>query len=464
MPCPAVARAILLHGGRETGARLTSGLVFKAAGDVSPSTFRSAGKDIGAYQNTPGGRFFDTTARGRIAFGPGAGLVVGLSVGAETVRATLVDANGWTYYHHESDRMERQLDAEPTVVIDRARAAAAHVLQAAFDEGELLVDGALPLLGWAVAWPEPIDRSRKPVGNILRHHSWRNGRPLDQRLRQHFNVRDVPSYALPDAHAAAIAVAHRLTHDKKHLEWKHPQLTLVLRLAGTVGGGVVVLEPKQESTTHGDTSGFVDSYLLGGVDNHAGQLGHAPVRPTVVDELTDAGINGVGPLESTPCSCVPDGPEASPGHLEQYASVPTILHRLHPDLPRGEALSTILDEPDSDAHHRGLTDVGAVVGDTLLGAVAVLNPAGIVLSGSLTVKAVHDEIERRLDAAHTFGTLPTVDRLTGQENNFARAKGAALALIRNQVHRRLEELLDDEREAVTRNVKALTTPLSENPL
>lgn len=460
----AVARAILLRGNREPGSLLQRKALLKAAGDTPLTTYRSAGEFIGAHRGSPGLRFFDGSTSGRIAFGPGAGLAVGVSIGAQSVRAALVDANGWVREKYESERLPQQLAREPRIVLERVRNAAAIVLQRAFEDGRLLVDGALPLLGWAVAWPTPVNREQQPVSHALEHPSWRNGQPLDQRIRTTLGVRDMTTYAMNDAHAAAIAVAHLETHHRDYLRWRYPRLTIVLRVAGNIGGAVIVIEPPQRDGGHGDTSGFVDSVLLGGVDSHAGQVGHAPVSTQLLGDLNATKPEGLGEIEGLKCSCAPPDDEPAPSHLESFASVLPLTRRTHPDLERGEALDAILADPGSATHKRALQDVGAIIGDTLIGPVTMLNPAHIVLSGSLAVPAVHDEIERRLARALTFGTLPDVSALSGDSNDYSRAAGAALALIRNQVHRRLDELLDDERSTVTENIRDLTRPLAANPL
>lgn len=67
---------------------------------VAPNTFRSDnnGGMIGAVGSEEGVRFFDSSKRNSLAFGPGAGLVVGISIGYESLRAAIFDANG--QHHH----------------------------------------------------------------------------------------------------------------------------------------------------------------------------------------------------------------------------------------------------------------------------------------------------------------------------------------------------------------------------
>src|SRR5665811_49489 len=155
-PISDVAQAILLRGSPITGKRTRRNTIFERA-DVPAGTFRTAAEQIGSKQGGPGLAFFDSTQAGHIAFGPGAGLAVGVSVGAENVRALLVDANGWDYHRHESEPLTDQLAAEPAVVVERIRSAVLTVLKTTIEKTpQLVVDGTLPLLGCAVAWPTPV--------------------------------------------------------------------------------------------------------------------------------------------------------------------------------------------------------------------------------------------------------------------------------------------------------------------
>jgi predicted NBD/HSP70 family sugar kinase len=459
-----VARGILLRGSAETGRRLDRDALFKAIGNVRLTTFRSAAADLGAQRSRPGLRFFDSSVNGKISFGPGAGLAVGASVGAESIRAVLVDANGWEYHPVEGPRLVGQSAAEPGIVLSRIKETVACVLDKALDDSSLLVDGNLPLLGWAVAWPTPIDRGGRPNGYALGHHSWRSGQPLNQRVALTLGVTDMAAFSLNDAHAAAIAIAHHETHQLEHLKWTHPKLTVVVRLAGNVSGAVIIVEPKRSDPEHGDVSGFVGSILLAGIDNCAGEIGHAPISRETIEEIDDRiHVNGLSQLVQANCSCTPTGGK-TPAHLEAYASVLALTQRLYPDLEHHDALQTILTDPDNDRHTAGLRDVGTLVGDTMIGPIAILNPAAITLTGTLAMPVVRDEVRSRVDAAHRFGTQPAIGALRGQVNDYVSAKGAALAMIRNLVHRRMDEILDDYKDTVSENVAGLAKLIDKNPL
>ncbi len=440
------------------------------AAGVGWDTFRAAAKDLGAYQKTPGLAFFDAGKQNQLAFGAGAGLALGISVGAENVRGVLVDANGWQYYPQESDRMSGQLAAEPSVIIGRIKEIASKVIDAALGETEFaLVDGALPMLGCGVAWPTPIDRDYNPIGQSLAHNAWRSGKHLDQRVKDALGIDEFRSYSLNDARAAAIAIAHRETHEKDALSWKHSMVTMVLRLAGNLGGAVIVLEPPRMHRATGPrmpefrTSGFLNSILIGGVDNLAGEIGHVPISPGVIATLNKNRPKNLGKLAAERCSCSSNG--AKPVHLQAFASVLPVTKRVKPTEKRGIALDAIVARPDDEPQRRALEDAGLLVGGALVGIVRVLNPAKIVVTGSLALPVVCKQIKARIDEDNSLGRSPAVPTpALKEEDDYLRARGAALALIRNTVHRNLDELFDGSKDEVADRVSALTVKLSSNPM
>lgn len=61
--------------------------------------------------------------------------------------------------------------------------------------------------------------------------------------------------------------------------------------------------------------------------------------------------------------------------------------------------------------------------------------------------------------------MPTVGTmLERRDDDFLRARGAALALIRNEVHRSMDKLMAGNRTDVAERVEALTIKLKSNPL
>lgn len=461
-PCLTVARGLLLHGRSERGARLGRKELLDGLG-VDASTFRSSGELIGSIRARPGSRFFDSSIAGRLAFGPGAGVVVGVSVGTESLRAALVDANGWCHHAHESEPQRGQLEAEPEVVIDRIGHAIGAVLDRALHDDALLVDGALPVLGWAVAWPTPIARNGLPVGNALVHPRWHHGQPLSQRVAKRAGVSGVHSYSLNDARAAAVAVARHQTRSSGYLDWRHPRLALVLRVAGGTGAAAIIVEPPRNAG-HGQwESGFSRSILIGGIDNHAGEIGHTPTDMALVERLNRDRPAGLLPLVPGRCSCALPGRD-HPAHLEAFVSSGALAARLDEAAPTHEVLSRIVDDPSDELHARALDDLGVLLGSALVNPAAMLNPATITLTGALALPPLRRGIERTLAEAHTFGTHPEVVALEGFENRFIRAEGAGLTLLRVVVYRRLAALLDHDGFTTAQNIQRLTVKLDENPV
>lgn len=230
--CLRVARAILLHSPVDPAERRDRKWLLRTAGNVADSSFRDSGHELGSKPTHPGLRFFDTRTKGKLAFGPGAGLAVGVSVGSESLRALIVDANGWCYHEVEAPAEPKQLDQSPEALLNRIRDVVLEVVEKGRGNPDLLVDGNLPLLGCAVAWPSPITRTFYPHGHALSHDDWRGGAPLDQRVVRLLNLGDISSYALNDTHAAAIAVAYLQTHNPEALSWDHSRLNVIVRVAG----------------------------------------------------------------------------------------------------------------------------------------------------------------------------------------------------------------------------------------
>lgn len=462
--CLKVAQGLLNHGRLSEKERLGRTNLLDQV-DVPDGTFRHAGEYLGAKRRPPGLRFFDSSVDGRLAFGPGAGLVVGVSIGTESLRATLVDANGWVRESYDAEAQAGQLDASRDELLERIRGVVGEVLRRAVDRPELLVDDELPLLGSAVAWPTPISHAKRSVGHALPHRSWGRGEPLDLLVGERLGIRNLPCFALNDAHAAAIGVAHRLTHLPEYQSWKHPQLTIVLRLAGAIGGAVILVEPPEDGRRRGDRTerryraGFQESILLAGLDNHSGGLGHVPVDPGFVEAL-NAGVPAeLGKIEPHSCHCTP-ADETVPHHLEAYASAMSLARRLDRERTMHEVLGDVLADQEDKRHARALSDVGKLVAQALTGPVAVLNPSRVVITGLLAVQPVSDVIETRLRDEPHFGARATVEPLPEPDNRNIRAQGAALALIRVRLHRRLESLLVDDRDDAARLVAGLTTRLS----
>jgi predicted NBD/HSP70 family sugar kinase len=459
--CAKVARGLLLYGPRLQGEGGMGKSQFLDQVGVNDSTFRGAAGDIGGKESHPGLRFF-RVSEGSIAFGPGAGLVLGVSVGTTSLRAGLVDANGKLWHQYDSDPRADQLQTEPEVLLDRIRDAAQQVWNKALQKGELLTNGALPLLGVSVAWPDAIDRDRRPSGHMLAHPGWRGNQSLPQRVARHLNIDPHRCHALNDANAAAIAVAFARTCDRDHDIQNHPELTMVLRLAGGVGGATIIIEPPDRKDPLGAVSGFPDSLLIGGVNHLAGEIGHVSLPDAAIREANLKRPNDLPTLHRVKCSCCERSSRAAPPHLEAYTSVAAITERVEPDLDRSEALELILERQDKKSS-RALEDIGTLVGAALIGPVAWLNPASIVLTGSLATPEVERALDRRIADSHPITSHPNVRHLKGEENAYVRVKGAALAILRAKIHRELASILVAPKGKLSERVAGLTAAYEKPP-
>ncbi len=93
----------------------------------------------------------------------------------------------------------------------------------------------------------------------------------------------------------------------------------------------------------------------------------------------------------------------------------------------------------------------------------MLNPATITLTGMLAVPTVEHAVNEYLLGSKPFGNHPDVKSMHGEANRLIRVRGAALAVLRAQVHRKMTELVGGSREEARKHVKALTEPLKRFP-
>lgn len=457
-PCTKVARGLLLYGLNIEEGTLTRSK-FMAKIGVAPNTFRAAGEDLGSKKRDPGLRFFDSSANEWIAFGPGAGLALGISIGTASIRATLVDANGKMHCEHEGETSSEQLSMDPDAFMRRVADAARAVLQEGLSRRKLLVRDALPLLGVAVAWPTPIDRDKKPVGPSLADDTWRlSGRSLTDRVAEALHVPIERVYVLNDAHAAAMAVAFDRTRDQSDNEYlQHSELEIVVRLSATVSAATVIIEAPTAGTQsddhglYGPTSGIIRSSLISGRDGHAGEIAHLPVSQATLSALDTGAVTELGPLVAVRCSCSGSGQQV-PDHLEAFTATEAVAARLAPGKHIGPTIHDLRGERPDARQRRVLEDVGVLLGDALGGPVAMLNPAGITLTGALAVPTVQHTMRSHLTKIQAYGTAPAVRILPNDDNKYVRARGAGLAVTRRAVYRRLIPLLDGSKAAVRRNV------------
>ncbi|HEX6204947.1 MAG TPA: ROK family protein [Solirubrobacterales bacterium] len=458
--CVKAARGLWLYGSEMRDRNMTRA-EFCEELHINDDIFRSHGEDLGVRPSNPGLRFFEAT-RNVLAFGPGAGLVLSASIGTQSLRAALVDANGQLHCKAEAEHDPEQLAFHPDDLLNRLRDTFGQVLERAFDEKKLLVAEKLPLMRVAVAWPAPVTREKQTVGHALQNEGWRRGDPLDSRVAQRLKVRQDRSDAINDAAAAAVGVAYLQTTTPEHRRQENPRLAMVLRLSGGIGGATIVVEPKESNEKLGSTSGFRRSILTGGLEHLAGEIGHIPVEPALVEKLNRERDEGLGEVEAAGCSCVPPGQE-SPRHLEAYVGAASVARRIDPSAAAVQVAKSMIAEPEKDVHSRVLEDVGTLVGKSLVAPVAMLNPATIVLTGALAVDPVATALETAVSEDHVLGRMPEVTPLDPEENDFIRVKGAGMVVLRAHLLRELPKLLRGPKASLTGKVRRLTEALPKIP-
>lgn len=442
-------QAMLAQGGR----RPTHADLADVAG-VNERTIGNVVSEFSAARRLVGGR----PAR----FGPGMGLVLGLSFGAESLRGALVDANGVAHVALEDPPTENQQAQAPEVLLRRLRHMAVRVLTAALDDASLgLVDpdtGDLPLLGIAVAVPSPLDRSKRLVGKALSDGGWRKSPdgsghvlPLPERIAAEFGDPFSPDrcHALNDVSAAALAVAFDESRDRAgdpdDEQWR---VALVVRVGGGLGAATIVHAPHNNRRLS-----FIDSRLVEGTNGLAGELGHLPIGRRLIEDM-NAASDDLAPMlyDKWKCSC------GRLHHLEAFASGAALVRRLEASgyvlSANGEGrtglLRAALSGEVDDLQRSALVDAGRILGRALAGPILMLDPFSITLTGSLATEHLVDGIRRERNAwANTIRDSVEIHHRGGAEQAHLICRGAALAVLRRLVYR---DFLDDKGHRVPTTV------------
>lgn len=86
------------------------------------------------------------------------------------------------------------------------------------------------------------------------------------------------------------------------------------------------------------------------------------------------------------------------------------------------------------------------------------------MTGALAVRTVQLTLQRQLATAIVYGTPPHLSLLPDDENQYVRARGAALAVIRGAVHRRHVQLIGGKKLVAEENVRAHVLRLRASPI
>lgn len=426
-----------------------------AFGDSNPSqktlaTVAGMGtRTVSSLLKTIGPRSTSLLASGPVCFGPGAGLALGLSVGSQSVRGALVDANGRLHHESFAEPVAKQLELSPDDLFRRVKDVAAAVLEKAIvDESLALPSGGLGLLGAAVAWPSPLDREKRPKGFVLRDPAWRETdgpggeiRSIPERISELLGDPFTPSrcHAIHDVNAHGLCVAFQesrsrtIDSDDTGTMWR---VGLVLRVGEGIGACSILLAPP-----HAHRLSFIDSSLIEGTKGLAGELGHLPIDRETIRDVNENPVEGLAKIEydKGKCSC------GNEHHLESFASAPALLRRLQRSgikVPQdGPSQERLLEraregELDDPLMLRAGTDIGRIIGRSLAGPVLLLNPSSITLTGPLAGPHLVNGVVRSGDAwISVMEDSVPVGLDDTSAGDYIGVKGAALAVIRQLVYR-----------------------------
>lgn len=457
-------RLPVLHAVLATGHSQTTRAVLAEVAGVSK---RSVINVIGELSESA------VLAREPVRLGPACGLVLSIALGSESMRGGLLDANGTL--HHESKLKARpgQLDQTPHELLGRIRRLAYDILGRGLSDASLRVgqSRALRMLGFNVAWPCPIDRRGFTRGRVLSNVEWHVPRPGDPErlsLAQHAAEALGPPFAehlerasaINDANADALSVAfdHARSRALQPDETDAPRVILTVRIGGGLGAAIVEL-----ATHRSNVLAFIDARLMVGTNGYAGELGHLPISPTTVTEITKDAPEGLAAIDFKHWSCSCGGH----GHLESLASGTAFArrmeasgHQLMNDDARAIARTRELIQDRGNVHaQRALMDCGRLVGRALANPILMHDPHTVALTGYFADEQIVKGILRERGIwGSTIGDTVAIEALEHDRYAFNAARGAGLAVVRRLVMRELPRLLS------TTTVDALTFPFDAEHL
>ena len=266
----------------------------------------------------------------RVAFKPSARVVFAVDVGATHLLIGLTDLGGRLIGER---RVPADVSDGPEVVLDLVLE---HCRQLLTESGRTPEE----LAGVGIGVPGPVEHS--------------SGKPSNPPIMPGWDRFDIPAYiqrvfqteVLVDNDVNIMALGERAAH------WEDAQDLLFIKVATGIGSGII--------------SGGL---LQRGADGTAGDLGHVRVPRG----------------EGVTCRC------GNEGCLEAIASGPAIARSLtEAGVPAsgGEDVLALVRAPNVQAI-QAIRQAGRDVGDVLATCVSMLNPAIIVVGGSLSVAGEH---------------------------------------------------------------------------
>jgi predicted NBD/HSP70 family sugar kinase len=397
-----------------------------------------------------------------VRFSAELGLVLAMSLGSESARAALVDANGDIHYEKSADPLRNQLECGPTELFGRVREQAILVLDEAFRIGEMVRnDGTLPILAAALAFPAPVDRLHRLIGSTLSHPEWGSRDPeklrpnsmtLNDRLA---DVLGAPftsetAHVMNDCNAAALAVAFERVRELEPRRQpgedpiRERTTALVVRVSGGIGAGMIEIAGDEDPPI---VSRFLKSRVMVGTNGLAGELGHLPISPDAVARLNTDQRRAPGLADmdyAVKCAC------GRPHHLQALAGWEAVAKRLDLDVndtsrTMTEMLRRYLNPPRDEQDQRAqwaLEDAGKLIGRALSGTVLTLDPHALTVLGALSVPALVEGLNvARKEWSQAFWTGRHVEFTKPLHGSiYTSLRGAGLAILRAQRHRKLRQI------------------------
>lgn len=420
---PSVLHVLLAQLGNE---RLTRERLAAMAGVTTPTLRRSI---LDPLLN---GRFLDGGPP--LRFGPSL-LALAVYVGTTHVRAALVDANGQVLLSEVAPPAYDQLRQNRSFVAGRIREVVESIVDRVNAEADSFkVRGALQLVQVSVGWPTPLDRAGYASQTSILDRSW-HGQPIKsfvaEALPFEYPVDRID--VMNDAWAAVTTAAFE--HSKAQALAGDPSLfstvLMALRIGGVINVSAIRLPPTVPTRL-----GFVQASLLVGASGLGGNLGHLPVPAALLAHLNQGRPNGLGSLRaSSRCSC------GAEGHLESLAAAPGVIGRL-PD-EEAEALRSqgamflrdILRKSltQDELVERSLADAGRLIAQSLSGAVAVLDPEIVFVSGYLASRPLVHALQEGTPGNRTYC------QEAADPDGTAVRRGLALSAFRRMIFRELDD-------------------------
>jgi predicted NBD/HSP70 family sugar kinase len=426
----AVLHAVLAQGATQP--------TYSELGAITGRSVRTITNAVGTLRGE--GYLYTTPLR----MGAALGLVLSVALGAESCRAGIVDADGALHAEIELTPQPNQAALEPDLLLARIARAVHDVLDRAREMPELHVDGRLPLIGVATAWPGPIRGSKRTAGSVL-NPAWltNSAETLPEAVARALGCLPKFVHALNDANAHALATAFDLTRSRAgENDGKADKIALAMRIGGGLGAATIIIARHQQARLS-----FIDSTMLGGARSLAGEIGHLPIEPSVVKQLNDRArwVDGLAPLSlDWRCSC------GQRGHLEALASGTAWTHRMEASgvqmtpllegLRRNATSQTdkVLADLEDQRVVIALEDAGRLIGRSLAAPVLLLDPQWLTLTGSFAVQPVLDGIMAERETwRHVFGDALHISIASGPWAKYIGVRGAALAVLRAKVYRTL---------------------------